>query len=141
LTNDFSVNLLDMGTKSQKSATSEGVLEGRNRATGELKWTATVVDLFFGSNSQSSGPSRTSMRAATHMLFMRDFVAAWNKVMNLDHFDRARSQRAGQRGLIHRSRVLALDRSTEGNSREIKGGYAGGVCLLIQTDGKIVAVG
>jgi len=62
LTNDFFVNLLDMSTKWQKSASSEGVLEGRDRATGELKWTGTVVDLAFGSNSQ---PSRKSMRAAT----------------------------------------------------------------------------
>jgi catalase-peroxidase len=74
LTNDFFVNLLDMRTQWQKSAKSEGVLEGRDRKTGELKWTGTVVDLVFGSNSQ--------LRALAE-------VYAWTKVMNLDRFDRA----------------------------------------------------
>jgi catalase-peroxidase len=91
LTNDFFVNLLDMGTKWQKSATSEGVLEGRNRATGELKWTGTVVDLVFGSNSQLRALAEVYACSDSHQVFVRDFVAAWNKVMSLDRFDRAES--------------------------------------------------
>jgi catalase-peroxidase len=89
LTNDFFVNLLDMRTKWQKSATSEGVLEGRDRATGELKWTGTVVDLIFGSNSQLRALAEVYACSDSQLAFVRDFVAAWNKVMNLDRFDRA----------------------------------------------------
>jgi catalase-peroxidase len=89
LSNDFFVNLLDMGTKWQKSATSEAVLEGRNRATGELKWTGTVVDLVFGSNSQLRALAEVYACSDSQRMFVRDFVAAWNKVMNLDRFDRA----------------------------------------------------
>jgi catalase-peroxidase len=89
LTNDFFVNLLDMSTKWQKSATSEGVLEGRDRATGELKWTGTVVDLVFGSNSQLRAVAEVYAASDAQQAFVRDFVAAWNKVMNLDRFDRA----------------------------------------------------
>ncbi len=89
LTNDFFVNLLDMSTKWQKSTTSEGVLEGRDRATGELKWTGTVVDLVFGSNSQLRAIAEVYACSDAQQAFVRDFVAAWNKVMNLDRFDLA----------------------------------------------------
>ena len=87
LTNDFFVNLLDMNTKWQKSTTSEGVLEGHDRATGELKWTGTTVDLVFGSNSQLRALAEVYACADAQQLFVHDFVAAWNKVMNLDRFD------------------------------------------------------
>jgi catalase-peroxidase len=86
LTNDFFVNLLDMKTKWQKSATSEGVLEGKDRATGELKWTGTVVDLVFGSNSQLRALAEVYACGDGQRKFVRDFVAAWSKVMNLDRF-------------------------------------------------------
>jgi catalase-peroxidase len=89
LTNDFFVNLLDMNTKWQKSATSEGVLEGRDRATGEIKWTGTVVDLVFGSNSQLRALAEVYACSDSKEAFVKDFVAAWNKVMNLDRFDLA----------------------------------------------------
>ncbi len=89
LTNDFFVNLLDMNTKWQKSATSEGVLEGRDRATGDLKWTGTVVDLVFGSNAQLRAVAEVYASSDAQQAFVRDFVAAWNKVMNLDRFDLA----------------------------------------------------
>src|SRR6202167_3881665 len=87
LTNDFFVNLLDMNTKWQKSGTSEGSLEGRDRKTGELKWTGTVVDLVFGSNSQLRAITEVYASSDAQPSFVRDFVAAWNKVMNLDRFD------------------------------------------------------
>ena len=89
LTNDFFVNLLDMKTKWQKSATSEGVLEGRDRASGELKWTGTVADLVFGSNSQLRALAEVYACSDSQQAFVRDFVAAWNKVMNLDRYDLA----------------------------------------------------
>jgi len=89
LTNDFFVNLLDMNTKWQKSATTEGVLEGRDRKTGELKWTGTVVDLVFGSNSQLRALAEVYACSDSQEAFVRDFVAAWSKVMNLDRFDLA----------------------------------------------------
>jgi catalase-peroxidase len=89
LTNDFFVNLLDMKTKWQKSASSEGVLEGYDRATGELKWTGTIVDLVFGSNSQLRAIAEVYACRDSQEAFVRDFVAAWNKVMNLDRFDLA----------------------------------------------------
>jgi catalase-peroxidase len=85
LTNDFFVNLLDMSTK--WSATSEGVFEGRDRATGAPKWTATTVDLVFGSNSQLRALAEVYACADSQGPFVRDFVAAWTKVMNLDRFD------------------------------------------------------
>ena len=87
LTNDFFVNLLDMSTKWQKSANTDGVLEGRDRATGELKWTGTVVDLVFGSNSQLRALAEVYACSDSQQAFLRDFVAAWNKVMNLDRYD------------------------------------------------------
>jgi catalase-peroxidase len=89
LTNDFFVNLLDMKTKWQKSATSEDVLEGRDRATGDLKWTGTIVDLVFGSNSQLRALAEVYACGDSQDSFVRDFVAAWSKVMNLDRFDLA----------------------------------------------------
>jgi catalase-peroxidase len=89
LTNDFFVNLLDMNTKWQKSATSEGVLEGHDRATGKPKWTGTVVDLVFGSNSQLRALAEVYACGDSQQAFVHDFVAAWSKVMNLDRFDLA----------------------------------------------------
>jgi catalase-peroxidase len=86
LTNDFFVNLLDMSTKWQKSA-AEGALEGRDRKTGELKWTGTVVDLVFGSNSQLRAVAEVYACGDSQEAFVHDFVAAWSKVMNLDRFD------------------------------------------------------
>ncbi len=90
LSNDFFVNLLDMSTKWQKSAASEGVLEGRDRTTGAIKWTGTIVDLVFGSNSQLRAIAEVYAASDAQQSFVRDFVAAWNKVMNLDRFDLAR---------------------------------------------------
>lgn len=87
LSNDFFVNLLDMNTKWQKSATSEGVLEGSDRATCKLKWTGTIVDLVFGSNSQLRALAEVYACSDSQQTFVRDFVAAWHKVMNLDRFD------------------------------------------------------
>ncbi|HVU45153.1 MAG TPA: catalase/peroxidase HPI [Terracidiphilus sp.] len=89
LTNDFFVNLLDMGTKWSKSETAVGVLEGRDRKTGEPKWTATVVDLIFGSNSQLRAVAEVYGSSDAQQAFVRDFAAAWTKVMNLDRFDLA----------------------------------------------------
>jgi catalase-peroxidase len=89
LSNDFFVNLLDMNTKWQKSATSEGVLEGSERATGKLKWTGTIVDLVFGSNSQLRALAEVYASNDSQQIFVRDFVAAWCKVMDLDRFELA----------------------------------------------------
>ena len=89
LTNDFFVNLLDMNTKWQKSSASEGVLEGRDRATGELKWTGTIVDLVFGSNSQLRALAEAYACSDAQQAFVHAFVAAWSKVMHLDRFDLA----------------------------------------------------
>jgi catalase-peroxidase len=86
LTNDFFVNLLDMGTEWKVSGT-ENVYEGRDRATGEVKWTATAADLVFGSNSQLRALAEVYASDDAKEKFVRDFVAAWNKVMNLDRFD------------------------------------------------------
>lgn len=87
LTNDFFVNLLDMRTKWQKSASTAGVLEGHDRASGELRWTGTVVDLVFGSNSQLRALAEVYASSDAQAKFVREFVAAWAKVMNLDRFD------------------------------------------------------
>ena len=89
LTNDFFVNLLDMNTQWQLSPTSGGVLEGRDRASSNLKWTATVVDLVFGSNSQLRAIAEVYACSDSPQVFVHDFVAAWNKVMNLDRYDLA----------------------------------------------------
>jgi catalase-peroxidase len=87
LTNDFFVNLLDMGTVWEPCATSADIFEGRDRATGDLKWTGTRVDLIFGSNSQLRAISEVYACSDSKEAFVRDFVAAWVKVMNLDRFD------------------------------------------------------
>jgi catalase-peroxidase len=89
LTNDFFVNLLDMRTTWKVSPEGEGVFEGRDRTTGELKWTATRVDLIFGSNSQLRAIAEVYACVDSQEKFLRDFVAVWNKVMNLDRFDLA----------------------------------------------------
>jgi len=87
LTNDFFVNLLDMRTQWRPSAGSEGVYEGRDRRTNELKWTATRVDLIFGSHSQLRALAEVYACADSKQKFVKDFIAAWDKVMNLDRFD------------------------------------------------------
>jgi len=87
LSNDFFVNLLDMGTEWSTSATDAGVYDGRDRATGEVRWTATSADLVFGSNSILRGLSEIYGAADAAELFAADFVAAWHKVMELDRFD------------------------------------------------------
>ncbi len=87
LSNDFFVNLLDMSTKWSKSATTDGIYEGHDRATGKLKWTATPVDLIFGSNSELRAVAEVYAASDGHEKFVRDFVKAWTKVMTLDRFD------------------------------------------------------
>ncbi len=87
LSNDFFVNLLDMNTAWAEASGSEGVLEGRDSGTGELKWTGTAVDLVFGSNSQLRAVAEVYACDDSQQAFVSDFVAAWNKVMNLDRFD------------------------------------------------------
>ena len=87
LTNDFFVNLLDMGTEWKAASDAQDVFEGRDRKTGEVKWTATRVDLSFGSNSQLRGVAEVYGSSDAQATFVQDFVAAWNKVMNLDRFD------------------------------------------------------
>ncbi|MCC6905645.1 MAG: catalase-peroxidase, partial [Anaerolineae bacterium] len=87
LTNDFFVNLLDMGTVWTAASEAEDLFEGRDRATGELKWTGTRVDLVVGSNSQLRAIAEVYASADAQQQFVRDFVAAWDKVMNLDRFD------------------------------------------------------
>ena len=87
LTNDFFVNLLDMSTEWRPSASAEHVYEGRDRATGKVKWTGTRVDLVFGSHSQLRALAEVYACDDAKEKFVRDFVAAWDKVMNLDRFD------------------------------------------------------
>ena len=87
LTNDFFVNLLDMGTAWKPVSETRDVFEGRDRATGELRWTATRVDLVFGSDSQLRALAEVYAQDGAAKKFARDFVAAWGKVMNLDRFD------------------------------------------------------
>mgnify|MGYP001343690247 CR=1 FL=1 len=89
LSHDFFANLIDMDTEWQKSARCEHFFEGRDRATGELKWTGTAVDLVFGSNSQLRAIAEVYACDDSQQAFVRDFVAAWDKVMNLDRFDLA----------------------------------------------------
>ncbi|MGW0173076.1 catalase/peroxidase HPI [Rhodococcus sp. NPDC003322] len=89
LSNDFFVNLLDMGTEWSAAESGENVYEGRDRATGEAKWTATAVDLIFGSNSQLRALAEVYAADDAKQKFVTDFVAAWTKVMNLDRFDLA----------------------------------------------------
>jgi catalase-peroxidase len=87
LSNDFFVNLLDMSTQWSKSSTTEGLYEGRARGTGELKWSATPVDLVFGSNSELRAVAEVYASDDAQAMFVQDFISAWNKVMNLDRFD------------------------------------------------------
>ena len=89
LTNDFFVNLLDMRTVWKAVSKAEDLFEGRDRATGELKWTGTRVDLIFGSHSQLRAIAEVYASDDSKEEFVKDFVAAWNKVMNLDRFDLA----------------------------------------------------
>ncbi|PLX27106.1 MAG: catalase-peroxidase, partial [Ignavibacteria bacterium] len=87
LTNDFFVNLLDMGTEWKPSAGTEGIYEGFDRSTGKLRWTGTRADLVFGSNSELRALSEVYASDDAKQKFVNDFVAAWNKVMNLGRFD------------------------------------------------------
>ncbi|HCA78402.1 MAG TPA: catalase-peroxidase 2, partial [Bacteroidetes bacterium] len=91
LTNDFFVNLLNMNTTWKATSEDKDVFEGRDRATGEVKWTGTRVDLIFGSNSQLRALAEVYACNGSQKKFVHDFVAAWNKVMNADRFDLARS--------------------------------------------------
>ncbi|MCA3186550.1 MAG: catalase-peroxidase, partial [Cupriavidus sp.] len=88
LTNDFFVNLLDMSTKWSKSPKDQGVYEGRDRATGKVKWQATPVDLVFGSNAELRAVAEVYGSDDSKEKFVQDFASAWVKVMNLDRFDR-----------------------------------------------------
>ena len=88
LTNDFFVNLLDMGTTWQATPDDNNLFEGRDRKTGELKWTGTRVDLVFGSNSILRAQAEVYASADAQQKFVADFVAAWTKVMEIDHFNR-----------------------------------------------------
>jgi len=87
LTNDFFVNLLDMRTVWKATSDANDTFEGRDRKTGEPRWTATRADLIFGSNSQLRALAEVYASSDAHKKFVRDFVAAWNKVMNLDRYD------------------------------------------------------
>jgi catalase-peroxidase len=87
LTNDFFVNLLDIGTAWKATSETEDVFEGRDRKTGEVRWTGTRVDLIFGSNSELRALAEVYASSDAEQKFVRDFVAAWDKVMNLDRFD------------------------------------------------------
>jgi catalase-peroxidase len=87
LTNDFFVNLCDMGTEWKVSAAEENVYEARDRGTGDVRWTATAADLMFGSNSELRALSEVYAADDAQEKFVRDFVAAWDKVMNADRFD------------------------------------------------------
>ncbi len=89
LTNDFFVNLLDTATEWKAASESEDVFEGRSRGTGEIRWTGTRVDLIFGSNSELRAIAEVYGSSDAEQKFVRDFVAAWDKVMNLDRFDLA----------------------------------------------------
>jgi len=87
LSNDYFVNLLDMSTKWSKASTAEGIYEGQDRKSGALKWTATPVDLVFGSNAELRAVAEVYASSDGQKMFVNDFVAAWTKVMNLDRFD------------------------------------------------------
>jgi catalase-peroxidase len=96
LTNDFFVNLLDMNTEWKKSPKCDHFYEGRDRLTGEVKWTGTAVDLVFGSNSQLRAIAEFYACDDSRQTFVRDFAAAWAKVMNLDRFDLAADASTGR---------------------------------------------
>jgi catalase-peroxidase len=104
LTNDFFVNLLDMGTEWQKSPVCEHFFEGRDRKTGKVKWTATSVDLVFGSNSQLRAIAEAYASADAQQKFVNDFVVVWNKVMNLDRFDLDPALRNGAKAVVFLNR-------------------------------------
>ena len=104
LTNDFFVNLLDMDTQWQKSAVCDQFFEGRDRKTGEVKWTGSRVDLIFGSNSQLRAIAEVYASDDAQQKFVDDFVAAWTKVMNLDRFDLDPAVRNGSRAVVHSQR-------------------------------------
>jgi catalase-peroxidase len=91
LTNDFFINLLDMRTAWKATSDAQDVFEGRDRKTGEVKWTATRADLIFGSNAQLRALAEVYGTADAHEKFVHDFVGVWDKVMNLDRFDLAAS--------------------------------------------------
>lgn len=89
LTNDFFINLLDMGTEWKAAADTRDVFEGRDRTTGAVKWTGTRVDLVFGSHAQLRALAEVYGSSDAQAKFIKDFVAAWTKVMDLDRFDLA----------------------------------------------------
>ena len=97
LTNDFFVNLLDMDVKWQKSPICDYFFEGRDAKTGKVKWTASSVDLVFGSNAQLRAIAEVYASDDGQEKFVRDFVAAWNKVMNMDRFDVDPALRSGSK--------------------------------------------
>jgi catalase-peroxidase len=96
LTNDFFVNLLDASTAWRPSASAENVYEGLDRATGQVKWTATAADLVFGAHSQLRALAEVYASDDAKEKFVRDFVAAWNKAMNLDRYDLVAQARDGR---------------------------------------------
>src|SRR5205807_6248371 len=100
LTNDFFVNLLDIRTAWRPSASVENVYEGRDRATGERKWSATAADLVFGAHSQLRALAEVYACDDAEAKFVRDFVAAWNKVMNLDRYDLLAQARGGRAAAV-----------------------------------------
>jgi catalase-peroxidase len=102
LTNDYFVNLLDMSTEWKTSAVCEHFFEGRDRTTGKMKWTASSVDLVFGSNSQLRAIAEVYAEQGAEKKFVADFVAAWNKVMNLDRFDLNPTLRNGAKPVVNR---------------------------------------
>jgi len=102
LSNDFFVNLLDMNTKWQKSAMCDHFFEGRDSKTGKVKWTASSVDLVFGSNSQLRAIAEVYASEDSQQKFVNDFVAAWTKVMNLDRFDLDPALQKGSKPLVLR---------------------------------------
>jgi catalase-peroxidase len=110
LTNDYFVNLLDMGTKWQKGS-KDGVLEGHDRKTGKLKWTGTVVDLVFGSNSQLRALAEVYGSSDAEETFVKEFAKAWTKVMNLDRFDlkEGESARAALSSARRQAESIAAD--------------------------------
>ena len=103
LTNDFFVNLLDMATEWKASSTTEGVFEGLDRLTGEVRWTASRVDLIFGSNSQLRAVSEVYASSDANETFVKDFAAAWSKVMNLDRYDLAAALQPAKKELALQS--------------------------------------
>src|SRR5439155_13241612 len=104
LTNDFFVNLLDSSTAWRPLATAENVYEGRNRATWEVRWTATAADLVFGAHAQLRALAEVYASDDAQEKFVRDFVAAWAKVMNLERFDLLAQARGGRQRAAPASR-------------------------------------